>query len=75
MFAALVGLLSHWLLPGTKMTPGLRIPLLLGCAIIPLLFRSQALAFPKPQFRARQHKPERFSEFSGRSSPIGTRSY
>jgi len=58
MFAALVGVALTLVLPAPKMTAwGWRIPLLLGCAIIPLLFALRRSLSETGEFRARQHKP------------------
>src|ERR1700738_4418765 len=58
MFAALVGvMLSSALPPQTMMRWGWRIPLLLGCAIIPFLFRLRRSLQETDEFIARKHKP------------------
>jgi MFS family permease len=58
MFAALVGVvLSSWL-PPEKMTAwGWRVPLLLGCGIIPFLFRLRRSLQETDEFVARKHRP------------------
>src|SRR5437879_11810688 len=58
MFAALVGVALTLVLPAPKMTAwGWRIPLLLGCAIIPLLFALRRSLSETDEFQARQHNP------------------
>jgi MFS family permease len=57
MFAALVGVVLSFVLPAPQMTAwGWRIPLLLGCAIIPLLFVLRRSLPETEEFKARQHK-------------------
>ena len=58
MFAALVGVVLTSILPAPKLTTwGWRIPLLLGCAIIPLLFALRRSLPETDEFKTLQHKP------------------
>jgi MFS family permease len=58
MFAALVGVVLNSKLPPEKMTAwGWRVPLLLGCAIIPFLFRLRRSLQETDEFIARKHRP------------------
>jgi metabolite-proton symporter len=58
MFAALVGvILSSKLSPQKMMQWGWRVPLLLGCVIIPFLFRLRRSLQETDEFVARKHKP------------------
>ena len=58
MFAALVGVVLSSILPPQKMMQwGWRIPLLLGCVIIPFLFRLRRSLQETDEFVARKHKP------------------
>src|SRR5580700_3150214 len=58
IFAALVGVALSSVLPPQKMMLwGWRIPLLLGCAIIPFLFRLRGSLQETDEFAARKHKP------------------
>ena len=58
MFAALIGVVLSSLLPPQKMMLwGWRVPLLLGCAIIPFLFRLRRSLQETDEFVARKHKP------------------
>jgi MFS family permease len=58
MFAALVGVALNAKLPLEKMTAwGWRIPLLLGCVIIPFLFRLRRSLQETDEFIARKHRP------------------
>src|SRR4029077_9680080 len=58
MFAALVGVVLSSTLPSEKMNVwGWRIPLLLGCVIIPFLFRLRRSLQETDQFAARKHRP------------------
>jgi MFS family permease len=58
MFAALVGVvLSSKLPPQQMMRWGWRVPLLLGCGIIPFLFRLRRSLQETDEFVARKHKP------------------
>src|SRR5712664_2833698 len=58
MFAALVGVTLNARLPPEKMTAwGWRVPLLLGCVIIPFLFRLRRSLQETDEFVARKHKP------------------
>jgi MFS family permease len=58
MFAALVGVTLNAKLPPEKMTAwGRRIPLLLGCVIIPFLFRLRRSLQETDEFVARKHRP------------------
>jgi MFS family permease len=58
MFAAALGVVLSSLLPPQKMTLwGWRIPLLLGCVIIPFLFRLRRSLQETDEFVARKHRP------------------
>ncbi|MGH9644339.1 MAG: tricarballylate/proton symporter TcuC, partial [Terriglobales bacterium] len=58
MFAALLGVALTSFLPQPKMMVwGWRIPLLLGCAIIPFLFILRRSLAETEEFAARKHKP------------------
>ena len=58
MFAALVGVVLSSILPPDKMTQwGWRVPLLLGCVIIPFLFRLRRSLQETDEFIARKHRP------------------
>jgi MFS family permease len=58
MFAALVGVVLSAKLPPEKMTAwGWRVPLLLGCLIIPFLFRLRRSLQETDEFQARKHRP------------------
>ena len=58
MFAALLGVLLSSILPPEKMMVwGWRIPLLLGCVILPFLFRLRRSLQETDEFVARKHKP------------------
>ncbi len=58
MFAALVGVVLSTILPPEKMTAwGWRVPLLLGCGIIPFLFRLRRSLQETDEFVARKHRP------------------
>src|SRR6267154_4696167 len=58
MFAALLGVVLSSILPPQKMMLwGWRVPLLLGCAIIPFLFRLRRSLQETDEFVARKHKP------------------
>ena len=58
MFAALLGVVLSSILPPQKMMQwGWRIPLLLGCVIIPFLFRLRRSLQETDEFVARKHKP------------------
>jgi MFS family permease len=58
MFAASVGVLLNSSLPPEKMDSwGWRIPLLLGCAIIPFLFRLRKSLAETDEFLARKRRP------------------
>jgi MFS family permease len=57
MFAALVGVVLSSVLPPEKMTAwGWRVPLLLGCVIIPFLFRLRRSLQETNAFAARKHR-------------------
>lgn len=59
MTAAAVGVVLHGWLPAESMTRwGWRIPLLLGCALIPFLFRLRQSLTETSEFRARKHHPD-----------------
>lgn len=58
MFAALMGVLLSRALPPQQMAAwGWRVPLLIGCAIIPFLFRLRQSLKETDQFLARIHRP------------------
>lgn len=58
MFAALIGVGLHSLLSPAKMTLwGWRVPLLLGCAIVPALFLLRRSLQETDEFAARKHRP------------------
>jgi MFS family permease len=58
MFAALVGVALHSMLSPLQMTLwGWRIPLLLGCAIVPVLFVLRHSLQETDEFAARRHRP------------------
>ena len=58
MFAALVGVALRSVLPPQQMMRwGWRVPLLLGCMIIPFLFRFRRSLQETGEFIARKHKP------------------
>jgi MFS family permease len=58
MFAALVGVVLSSVLPPEKMALwGWRVPLLLGCVIIPFLFRLRRSLQETDEFVARKHRP------------------
>jgi len=58
MFAALVGVLLSSVLPPQKMQLwGWRVPLLLGCVILPFLFRLRRSLQETDEFAARKHRP------------------
>src|SRR6267378_3461407 len=58
MFAALLGvILNRTLSPASMAEWGWRIPLLLGCAILPFLFRLRRSLQETDEFIARKHRP------------------
>ncbi len=58
MFAALVGVVLSSTIPPEKMNLwGWRVPLLLGCVIIPFLFRLRRSLQETEKFAARKHRP------------------
>ncbi|PYX30248.1 MAG: hypothetical protein DMG80_12920 [Acidobacteria bacterium] len=58
MFAALIGVALTLILPAPKMAEwGWRIPLLLGCAIVPFLFVLRRSLSETDEFKARRHRP------------------
>src|SRR5260221_12059458 len=58
MFAAALGVVLSSILPPQKMMRwGWRIPLLLGCVIIPFLFRLRRSLQETDEFAARKHRP------------------
>jgi metabolite-proton symporter len=58
MFAALVGVVLSSVLPPQKMQVwGWRVPLLLGCVIVPFLFRLRRSLQETDEFAARKHRP------------------
>jgi metabolite-proton symporter len=59
MFAASVGVVLNSILPPEKMMQwGWRVPLLLGCIIIPFLFRLRKSLAETDEFLARKRRPE-----------------
>jgi len=59
MFAALLGVMLHSKLSEEEMTAwGWRVPLLVGCLIIPLLFRLRRSLEETPEFLARRARPK-----------------
>jgi MFS family permease len=58
MFAASIGVVLNSVLPAEKMQQwGWRVPLLLGCAIVPFLFRLRQSLTETDEFVARKHHP------------------
>lgn len=58
MFAALVGVVLNSILPIQKMTAwGWRVPLLLGCLILPVLFALRRSLQETDEFASRKHRP------------------
>ncbi len=58
MFAALVGVVLSAKFPPEKMTAwGWRVPLLLGCVIIPFLFTLRRSLQETDEFKSRKHRP------------------
>src|SRR5258707_8658166 len=58
MFAALVGVVLSSTIPPEKMNVwGWRVPLILGCVIIPFLFRLRRSLQETEKFAARKHRP------------------
>jgi MHS family citrate/tricarballylate:H+ symporter-like MFS transporter len=58
MFAASIGVVLNSMLPPEKMQQwGWRVPLLLGCLIIPFLFRLRKSLAETDEFVARKHRP------------------
>src|ERR1700726_287992 len=58
MFAALLGVVLSSILPPQKMMLwGWRVPLLLGCMILPFLFRLRRSLQETDEFAARKHRP------------------
>jgi MFS family permease len=58
MFAASIGVVLNSVLPPEKMAQwGWRVPLLLGCAIVPFLFRLRRSLTETDEFVARKHHP------------------
>src|SRR5215469_9703881 len=58
MFAAAVGVVLNAVLPPAKMQEwGWRVPLLLGCLIIPFLFRLRKSLAETNEFASRRHRP------------------
>jgi MFS transporter, MHS family, citrate/tricarballylate:H+ symporter len=58
MVAASIGVMLHKVLPDEKMDQwGWRVPLLLGCAIVPFLFRLRKSLAESDEFAARQRHP------------------
>ncbi|MEK6349093.1 MAG: MFS transporter [Burkholderia sp.] len=58
VFAALVGVLLHSLLPVDEMTAwGWRVPFLIGCLIVPFLFLIRRSLKETDEFLAKRHRP------------------
>jgi len=58
MFAGVLGVALNWVLSPTKMTAwGWRIPLLLGCAIVPVLFVLRHSLQETQEFTSRKQRP------------------
>ncbi len=58
MFAALIGVILNTTLPAAAMAQwGWRVPLLIGCAIVPLLFSLRRSLEETDEFLARRHHP------------------
>jgi MFS family permease len=58
MFAAFVGVVLNFLLPPKEITQwGWRVPLLLGCVMIPMLFRFRSSLQETDEFAARESRP------------------
>src|SRR5271167_4040837 len=69
MFAAMIGvILSSFFSPQQMTQWGWRIPLLLGCAIIPFLFRLRRSLQETDEFIARRHRPSRSDVFRALSA-------
>jgi len=63
MFAASVGVVLNSILPPEKMEQwGWRVPLLLGCVIVPFLFRLRTSLRETDEFVARKHHPGTFGD-------------
>jgi MFS family permease len=59
MFAASIGVVLNSVLPAEKMAQwGWRVPLLLGCLIVPFLFRLRQSLAETDEFVARKHHPD-----------------
>ncbi|MBW9336084.1 MFS transporter [Herbaspirillum sp. RU 5E] len=58
MAAALGFGLNHWLSPGEVTAWGWRIPFLIGCAIIPVIFMLRNTLEETGEFQARRHHPD-----------------
>jgi MFS family permease len=59
VLASLIGVvLNAWLAPAAMHRFGWRIPLLLGCVIVPVLFHLRRSLEETDEFRARRHTPE-----------------
>jgi MFS family permease len=59
MFAASIGVILNSVLPPEKMAQwGWRVPLLLGCVIVPFLFRLRQSLAETDEFVARKHHPD-----------------
>lgn len=72
MFAALIGVALHSLLSPLKMTLwGWRIPLLLGCAIVPVLFILRHSLQETDEFAARKRRPSTKEIFRALTSRWG----
>ncbi len=60
MFAALIGIVLSSHVSSSQMQQwGWRVPLLIGCAIVPLLFVLRRSLEETPEFLARKHRPSR----------------
>src|SRR2546428_3189870 len=72
MFAALVGVVLNAKLPPEKMLAwGWRVPLLLGCVIIPFLFWLRPSLQETDEFIARKHRPSSSESFPSLSANWG----
>jgi len=58
VFAGLLGVgLNHWLSPEQMGEWGWRVPFLIGCAIVPVIFIIRRSLEETPEFKARSHHP------------------
>jgi MFS family permease len=71
VFAALLGvLLNSWVSPAAMSRWGWRVPLLVGCAIIPFLLRLRRSLAETDEFLARRHHPTTADVFRSLASNI-----